>query len=328
MNASELLNESSVVPYLQDRLVISASETPVIEVLTGGISNVVFGVSTSQKDLVLKQALPELIVPSIWRADQRRTIVEGRAIEVLHGLTPKNVPTLIYVDAEHFVLVMERISRNTHVWKDDLLDAHIDTQVAQNLGRLLGIWHRATALDKHILNEFIEDRLFEQLRIAPFYREVATRHSVISDRIHQLIVELEFSRTCLVHGDFSPKNILVDGSSDVIVLDFEVAHTGNPIFDLAFLLAHLFCKSRHFFDSREKSLLKATAMTFLANYEESFLGSADPSLGWHVAAIALARVDGVSRVHYLNSEAQEEVRSNCIEFLHRSESPTIKEMFS
>lgn len=328
MNASELLNESTLIPYLLSRQIISADDVPVIETLTGGISNVVLGVKTSRSDLVLKQALPELIVPSTWRADQRRTLVEAQAIEVLQSVTPENVPKLIDVDPEHLVLVIERISRDTHVWKDDLLHAHIDTRVAQNLGRLLGIWHRITALDQLVLDEFEEDRLFEQLRITPFYREIARLHPEISDRVAKLISELEFSRLSLVHGDFSPKNILVDSSCDVTVLDYEVAHTGNPVFDVAFLLAHLFCKSHHFSDSRQRTLLKSVALTFLSSYEESFSSSADSALGWHVAAIALARVDGVSRVHYLNAKAQEQVRSNCIEFLSRGLSPTINEMFS
>lgn len=328
MSASELLDESTVIPYLVSRQIISAEDVPVIEVLTGGISNVVFGVKTSQSDLVLKQALPELIVPTTWRADQRRTLVEGRAIEVLQSLTPENVPKLIDVDPEHLVLVLERISRGTHVWKDDLLQTHIYKRVAQNLGRVLGTWHRITALDQLVLDELVEDRLFEQLRITPFYREIARRHPEISDRVAKLISELEFSRLSLVHGDFSPKNILVDSYCDVTVLDYEVAHTGNPVFDVAFLLAHLFCKSRHFSASRQRTLLKSVTLTFLSSHEESFSSSADPSLGWHVAAIALARVDGVSRVHYLNSEAQDQVCSNCIEFLSRSQSPAINEMFS
>lgn len=328
MNVSELLNKSTVIPYLVSRQFVTGEESPVIEVLTGGISNVVFGIKTAHDDLVLKQALPELIVPSTWQADQRRTLVEGRAIEVLHGLTPTNVPTLIDVDPIHFVLIMRRISRDAHVWKDELLDAQIDPRVAQNLGRVLGEWHRTSASNKDIRNEFIEDRLFEQLRIAPFYREVAVKHSVISNRINSLISALEFSRLSLVHGDFSPKNILVDRFCNVTVLDYEVAHTGNPVFDLAFLLGHLFCKSRHFSGSSEKSLLKESALKFLSSYEESFAGSTDSSLGWHVAAIALARVDGISRVHYLKPDAEEQVRSESIEFLTRSQAPTVNEMFS
>jgi len=45
------------------------------------------------------------------------------------------------------------------------------------------------------------------------------------------------SRTCLVHGDFNPKNLLVDRHGTVTgVLDWEFAHAGGPLGDLGNLL--------------------------------------------------------------------------------------------
>jgi len=45
------------------------------------------------------------------------------------------------------------------------------------------------------------------------------------------------SRTCLVHGDFNPKNLLVDRDGAVTgVLDWEFAHAGGPLGDLGNLL--------------------------------------------------------------------------------------------
>ena len=55
----ELLNEDTVVAYLQSRGVISFNEKATVEILTGGVSNVVLAVQTESKDLVLKQALAE-----------------------------------------------------------------------------------------------------------------------------------------------------------------------------------------------------------------------------------------------------------------------------
>ena len=43
-------------------------------------------------------------------------------------------------------------------------------------------------------------------------------------------------RRCFVDGDFAMKNMLV-GRDRNWVLDFEVAHYGNPIFDLGFFLS-------------------------------------------------------------------------------------------
>ncbi len=50
------------------------------------------------------------------------------------------------------------------------------------------------------------------------------------------LAELRSERRCLVHGDYAKKNMLV-GPPGKWVLDFEVAHYGNPVFDLAFFLS-------------------------------------------------------------------------------------------
>ena len=52
-------------------------------------------------------------------------------------------------------------------------------------------------------------------------------------------------RVSLVHGDWSPKNILVLKVSNVLAIDFECIHFGDPSFDAAFLLNHLLLKTFH-----------------------------------------------------------------------------------
>ena len=52
----ELLNQDTVVDYLIDKKVISSGDNPQVEVLTGGVSNVVLAITTSNQKLVLKQA--------------------------------------------------------------------------------------------------------------------------------------------------------------------------------------------------------------------------------------------------------------------------------
>lgn len=44
---------------------------------------------------------------------------------------------------------------------------------------------------------------------------------------------------CLVHGDFSPNNILVSGDKITGVLDWEFSHAGTPFMDIGNLLRHL-----------------------------------------------------------------------------------------
>jgi aminoglycoside phosphotransferase (APT) family kinase protein len=62
------------------------------------------------------------------------------------------------------------------------------------------------------------------------------RLSAVADRAQDLLDTVE--RTCLVHSDFNPKNLLVDPASlDVTgLLDWEFAHSGSPYTDLGNLL--------------------------------------------------------------------------------------------
>ena len=48
----------------------------------------------------------------------------------------------------------------------------------------------------------------------------------------------------LVHGDYSPKNVLVY-QDRLILLDHEVIHWGDPAFDVGFALTHLLSKAHH-----------------------------------------------------------------------------------
>ena len=77
-----MLDESSVVPYLTERGLITGNAT--VEVLTGGVSCVVLAVANAEVDLVVKQALPELKTKAKWVADQRRAIVEADAMRIYH----------------------------------------------------------------------------------------------------------------------------------------------------------------------------------------------------------------------------------------------------
>ncbi len=298
----DLLNEDSVIPYLVEKKVISAEENPRVEVLTGGVSNVVLAISTSNKQLVLKQALAELKVAEKWEADQRRAIVEANAISLFHRLSPRHVPNLIFLDPDCFILILERVPIESTVWKSDLLSDVINPEIAAELGRILASWHNFGEHDEKAREQFMEDSLFEQLRIDPFYRFVADRNPALRPSIDTLISELEGDKTTIVHGDFSPKNMMVGAKDEVYVLDFEVTHVGNPVFDLAFLTAHLLCKFFRASNAREERLLKNCADRFFEEYSK--LRKVASSFGLHVALIALARVKGKSPVNYLSEDQQ------------------------
>ena len=300
-----MLDESSVISYLTERKLLSGNAT--VEVLTGGVSCVVLAVASDEREIVVKQALPELKTKAKWVADQRRAIVEAEAMLVYQSITPDSVPELIDCDEANFTLTMSRLPNTCTNWKQDMLEGRIHPEMGEKLGKILAQWHNGTAINAAIKAKFMEGELFEQLRVSPFYRAVADKNPNLLQVINSLIKEITTEKIALVHGDFSPKNILATPDHSPIVLDFEVAHTGNPVFDLGFICAHLLCKTIRTDNSAEKDALIATATNFLNSYRQSCNIAIADSLPKHVALIALARVEGVSPVNYLDESAQREL---------------------
>ena len=305
-----MLDESSVISYLTERKLLQADSclgNATVEVLTGGVSCVVLAVTSDEREIVVKQALPELKTKAKWVADQRRAIVEAEAMRVYQSITPDSVPELIDCDEANFTLTMSRLPNTCTNWKQDMLEGRIHPEMGVKLGKILAQWHNATAVDSAIKAKFMEGELFEQLRVSPFYRAVAAKNPNLQAVINSLIDEITTEKIALVHGDFSPKNILATSDHSPIILDFEVAHTGNPVFDLAFVSAHLLCKTVRTHNASEKAAITKTALNFLAAYRQTSRLTIAESLPQHLALIALARVEGVSPVNYLDVPAQQKL---------------------
>lgn len=323
--STELLTEDTVLSYLIEKEIISSTDEAEVEVLTGGVSNVVLAITTKDKKMVLKQALAELMVAQKWEADQRRAIVEANAIALFHKLSPNQVPNLVFLDPERFILILDRVPVGSTVWKSDLLSGVINPDVAHVLGTTLAQWHNFGEKDKAARMQFMEDSLFEQLRIDPFYRFVAAKNELLNPVITRLINELEGDKTTIVHGDFSPKNIMVGMDDQVYILDFEVTHVGNPVFDLAFLLAHLLCKRFRTDEPLEEKLLSAAAERFISAYQQ--IRPIASSLSLHTALIALARVEGKSPVNYLDTSKQSALVSYTKDILGKGDQISIVDLF-
>ncbi len=71
------LNSHNVPEYLRAQGLLTAGETPRVTALGGGVSNLVFRVTTPRSDWVVKQSLPRLRVAHDWRADRERVLQES-----------------------------------------------------------------------------------------------------------------------------------------------------------------------------------------------------------------------------------------------------------
>lgn len=308
VGARARLDVDSVADYLRDRGVVAPDVDLSAEVLAGGVSNDVLGVWGDGVDLVVKQGLERLRVKAVWLAPPERVLTEGAAIKLAATMRPDDVPRVVDMDEDRLVLTIERAPRAMRVWKTDLLDGLVQDARATRVGAALGEWHRRTAGDPEVYANFDRDA-FVQLRIDPFHRTVEAAHPDLAARIEITVTDLLGPPQCLVHGDFSPKNILADDER-VCVLDWEVAHAGDPVFDLAFLVTHLMLKA-----VRRPELAQhyhALGDAFLSAYavaSADFGTPPDTKLALHVGCLLLARVDGKSPVEYLDDAQLQSVRA-------------------
>lgn len=310
MTSPELLTTQTVADYLVRTGMLSPGSAPSVTALDGGVSNIVVAVEAPGSSWVVKQSLPKLRVADDWQAKQERTLNEAHGLQIAGDISPGRVPPVIRCDPEQFVLVIERAPLDWVAWKQQLLAGDVDQDLARSLGSTLGAWHATTAADPALADAVDDPEAFDQLRVLPYYRATSERLPDAAAKILAVADRMRQRRICLVHGDFSPKNILVGGGG-FWVLDFEVAHVGDPDFDRAFLMSHLLLKAIHRPADHEAFLAAATA--FLAGYDQS----APPTAAWRAApedlseqvgCLLLARTDGKSPVEYLDDSAKRTAR--------------------
>ena len=299
----ELLAPETIGPYLVSRgLVDPTVEVRAVE-LEWGVSNVVIAVDADGLRAVVKQALPRLRVADEWLAKRERAITEADALRLAARIEPDSVPDVLDVDEDACALTVARAPGGWPNWKEELLKGHADPRVARSLGSLLARWHESTEGDDDVARRFSDSEAFEQLRIDPYYRTVMRRWPELECAIGAYVAAMLDTHLCLVHGDFSPKNVLV-GDGGMWVIDFEVAHVGDPVFDLAFMLNHLMLKAIHLPAGLDG--YRECADAFLGAYGRK----AEPSyLLGHVGCLMVARVDGKSPAEYLTNAERLQARA-------------------
>ncbi len=264
-----------------------------------GVSGDVTFVDGPNGPIVVKRALPKLKVAADWFASPERSAVEATCLQVLAEVLGQDaVPRVLWIDEASHSFAMERLPDRLIPWKARLLACDVDIRTAHQAGRLLGQLHTRTHRRPELATQFHDLTHLRTLRIHPYHERVAQRRPDLAAAIQSVIDRMLAERQCLVHGDYSPKNLLTEGA-DVVILDCEVAHWGDPRFDIAFCLCHLLLKIVHSRACVEDIAQSADA--YLAAYRAEGLPVLDAELSRATGCLILARVIGDSPVDYLDS---------------------------
>lgn len=317
----DIEQSSALLAYLRAHQHIASDETPRIEVLAGGVSSrTVLVERASGEAWVLKQSLDKLRVATDWFSDPQRIHCEALAMRWFNRLLPPGrVPALIFEDHDAHVVAMQAVPQPHENWKKRLLTGGLTQAHAASFGSLLGQLHRLTYEHRtEVQPSFAACNFFESLRLEPYYRYTSTQIADAADFLAVLIADTLAHPLTLVHGDFSPKNVLIY-QDQLILLDHEVAHWGDPAFDIGFSLTHLLCKAHHL--AAQRSDFGAASKLYWRSYLHE-LGDLDwrdalePRAVRHTLGCLLARAAGRSQVEYLSVDAKQRQISVVCQLMH------------
>lgn len=282
-----------------------AREALQFEPLSGGVSSDIWVVRAERSQpFCVKRALPKLRVDAEWRADVRRSASEVAWLTHVANLDRDCVPSVLASDADLGVFAMEYLPPSDYqVWKSLLARGFVNIETAVAVGRRLARIHSAFARMDGAAAEFDTGPAFHALRLEPYLLATARVHTDLAPILEELADRTARTRITVVHGDTSPKNVLI-GRRGPVFLDAECAWFGDPAFDLAFCLNHLLLKTvwvpafapelMHAFD--------ALAGEYLDAVDWETRSALEQRAARLLPALLLARIDGKSPVEYLTQE--------------------------
>jgi aminoglycoside phosphotransferase (APT) family kinase protein len=293
-----------VLLFLRRAGLAAPEESPQAIPLAGGVSSDIWRVELRRGPVCVKRALPRLRVAQLWEAPVERNVYEHRWMETAAQAVPGIAPRVLAHD-DAGVFAMEYLDGAAYpLWKSELRAGRADPSFARAVGKRLVRVHAATSLRDDIARRFATDANFHAIRLEPYLLATAQAHPDLAPALHALAQRTARTRLALVHGDVSPKNILI-GPQGPVFLDAECAWYGDPAFDIAFCLNHLLLKC---------AWVPSAQARFLACFD-ALSGAYLQGISWEQAdtlearaasllpGLLLARVDGKSPVEYLEDES-------------------------
>jgi aminoglycoside phosphotransferase (APT) family kinase protein len=305
--------------YLVRRNFIAEADPLAVETLPGGVSNRTVYLRHGPNEYVIKQALSKLRVQVDWFSDPRRIHHEALGLAAISSLVPGATPELVFEDQAEHLLAMRAVSQPHENWKSMLLRAGPEPRHVRRFALLLAMIHRGSFYQRDALQQTFADRsFFESLRIEPYYQFTASQLPQAAPFLEELVARTRATSLALVHGDYSPKNILVQ-QEKLILLDHEVIHWGDPAFDIGFSTTHLLSKAHH--SASRRAAFVGAAQAYWDWYHHfidvPWAREIEEASVRHTLACLLARCRGRSPLEYLDARQRTHQADIVVEMMKR-----------
>jgi fructosamine-3-kinase len=290
------------------------------EPVAGGVSSEIWRADLPEGPVCVKRALGRLRVAANWTVPTNRTSFEAAWLAAAGEVMPEAACPVIGFAVADRVLVLRWLDPATHpVWKAQLLGGQVDASVAAELGRRIAAMHAGLSGESSWRGVFDAGDLFQALRLNPYLRVTGERYPRYRAALEDLARRTAATGRTVIHGDVSPKNVLV-GPAGPLLVDAECATWGDPAFDLAFCANHLLLKAVCMppLSPALHQAFNALVATYLAGVSWEPAADLEGRAASLLPALALARVDGASPVEYLDEQhGRPQVRAWALPLLER-----------
>ncbi len=305
--------DAEMIEVLERAGLIESGQSTSLVPLAGGVSSDIWKVETGSRVFCVKRALPKLKVRADWFAPVERSRFEVAWYRIADGIAPGSAPRVLFHDDAAMLFAMEFLAPVDHeLWKTALRAGRADPAQAADVGQRLSRIHARTAGVTNIVEQFPRTDIFQAIRLEPYLEATAAKHPDLGAELVALSRRTAAIRTVMIHGDVSPKNILI-GPKGPVFLDAECACMGDPAFDLAFCLNHLLLKCLWTPAARSVFLASFDAMAsaYLAGVDWEDREALEARVASLLPGLFLARVDGKSPVEYITAEADRDKVRRC-----------------
>jgi 5-methylthioribose kinase len=315
-----VFSEPELPAWLAGLGLLSPGEPAQVEIAGEGNINWVRRVRSQRtgRSFVVKQARPALERFPEYRVSTRRIEFESRWYQDVARFDTQGVcPRVFHFDDERKALVLEDLGAAEPLAA--LLARGGDaTRVAAGLGAFLGRVHAGTrdpALAARYENDEMRRLHGEHIFVLPFRTNDFPLSDALRRRAHALAGERDLiakidaayarylePKGALLHADVQPTNVLVAAGAPKL-LDAEIAHVGDPAFDVGQLAGHLWLRALARGDARAAAPAVRALWSAYTQAHAGFAPPAFPEALLHAGIEMLRRTLGAARVPELASDA-------------------------